>query len=213
MSFKVSVTESFSALRFGQGASAVIISITVQPKLQMSDLLPALNFITSGAIQKTLPWIDLMPPVTVLCKASSSRQAPKSASLASPCASMRMFAPLTSRCTIFSACKNSRPSRICLVYLRTSPPPYGPNLPNTPLIEPLGMNSRKINSAGSSSLSCRIHPWYCTILACLRRFSVLISRSREPISFSAAFWPRLKSSGIFLTAMNRPATMALKTSP
>jgi hypothetical protein len=81
------------------------------------------------------------------------------------------------------------------------------------LIEPLGMNSRKIRSAGSASESCLMQPWYRTILLCLSRFSVLISRRRVPISFSAALTPRLMSSGIFFTAMKRPATIALKTSP
>mmetsp|Transcript_37698 Transcript_37698/g.87040 ORF Transcript_37698/g.87040 Transcript_37698/m.87040 type:complete len:237 (-) Transcript_37698:31-741(-) len=158
-----------------------------------------------------------MPPVIVLWRSDNSWHAPKSAIFASPLSSMRMFAPLTSRCTIMFVCRNSSPSKICRVYFLVSPNPYGPNLSSTALIEPPGMNSKKISKDGSGSppspRSWRMQPWYLTILGCLSRLSMLISNRRALISFSTALSFRPFRILIFFTAMKRPTTIALNTSP
>jgi hypothetical protein len=74
-------------------------------------------------------------------------EAPKSASLTRPVLSTRMLAPLMSRWMMPLACRYSSPSRICLVYTRTTDSLNDPNLASSEAIDPPGTYSRKMLSA------------------------------------------------------------------
>lgn len=76
-----------------QGGAAVSISITKQPRLQMSDFFPDCCWLNiSGAIQLGVPFSEYASSAIMLH--------PKSASLQTPVVSTSTFAPLMSRCKI-----------------------------------------------------------------------------------------------------------------
>ena len=93
------------------------ISTIVQPKLQISLLLPdPSSLMTSGAIHYTLPriydFIDVKLLEILLLPNLNSLELPKSHSFIMPSLFVNMFEHLRSKCLIFCSCKYCRPFSI-----------------------------------------------------------------------------------------------------
>ena len=107
----------FSKSYWLHGVFPVAISNTVHPRAQVSALRPnLLSFITSGAIQGTLPFIaSLSIPFSDVSVLSISLEHPKSDSLTLPLLSIKIFDPLRSLCMTLFWWRYSNPCKICLV--------------------------------------------------------------------------------------------------
>ncbi len=141
-----------------QGGREVSISITQQPRLQMSAGVPCpVFFITSGAIQNG-------EPMKVFERFSFSRTpsfskfyiifllAPKSDNLITPILSTSTLAHLRSLCIIPFECKYLRPLSICLVYILTSFSSKALYLSSNYLMDPPGTNSNTMSKPLASLL-------------------------------------------------------------